>query len=250
MPALKMAGGGRLAAAVAMLGLAGAALGEINLELRAAPEPCLGRELRIELYAVSDSGEDQSIAAMDVILAWDPAVLRLLGVDTTGPYPYAWLFSGFSNDGGLDGLNNTWEDGNAKYTALAQLGGAPAYATPEGLLVTALRFRKLRVGSPTAVTMPETFGQYTRTVVYDGFVPGLDVTGTLTGATVLPSARGDVNCDGVVDFGDIDPLVVALLGQAVFEQAYPGCNWYNADCNCDGTVDFYDIDPWIVLLSS
>lgn len=68
--------------------------------------------------------------------------------------------------------------------------------------------------------------------------------------TVTTGAKGDMNCDGDVDFGDIDPLVVALSGQAPYVAAYPTCTWMNADCNDDGVVDFGDIDPFVALLGS
>ena len=187
---------------------------------------------------------------MDVILSWDPAVLQLRGIDSNGPYPYQWMFSGFTNDHGLDGLNDTWADGNALYTAMAQLGGPPAWAPPEGLLVTRFLFRKLHVGGPTSVTMLADFGNYTHTVVYDGFIPGLDVTGTLTGTEVLPLATGDANCDGVIDFGDINPFVLAMTSLQAWQNAYPACNWQNVDINCDGSVGFGDINPFVALLSS
>ena len=60
---------------------------------------------------------------------------------------------------------------------------------------------------------------------------------------------GDLNCDGVVDFDDIDPFVLALGGQAGYEVAWPGCRWLNADCNGDGEVDFDDIDAFVATLS-
>lgn len=60
--------------------------------------------------------------------------------------------------------------------------------------------------------------------------------------------RGDLNCDGKVDFDDIDPFVLALAGQYVYSTQYPNCRWLNADINEDGTVNFDDIDPFVALL--
>jgi len=59
---------------------------------------------------------------------------------------------------------------------------------------------------------------------------------------------GDLNCDGVVDFADIDPFVVALSGQAAYEAQYPDCHWMYGDCNFDGAVNFGDIDAFVALL--
>jgi hypothetical protein len=60
---------------------------------------------------------------------------------------------------------------------------------------------------------------------------------------------GDLNCDGVIDFSDIDPFVLALTGQAEYQAAYPSCRWLNADCNADCAVTFDDIDAFVALLS-
>jgi hypothetical protein len=59
---------------------------------------------------------------------------------------------------------------------------------------------------------------------------------------------GDINCDGIVDFFDIDPFVLALSGPAAYGAAYPGCAWLNADLDDNDSVDFFDIDPWVARL--
>lgn len=226
-------------------------IANINLELRPLTEPCASRYLWVDLYAVSDSAENQSISAMDVILQWDPSVLELTGIAQVGQYPYNWLFSGFPNDYMLDGINVTWADGDAFYEALSQLGNA-AWATPSGLRVVTFSFRKLRVGQPTVISIipggPPQY-QYTRTVIYSGQVPGLNVTGTLTGAQVIPVPTGDMNCDGLWNAFDIDPFVLALTDPIGYGQAYPDCDYRHADINCDGSVNAFDIDPFVALLT-
>ncbi len=223
----------------------------VNLVLEGLPEDCPSRTVSVSLVAYADSDENEYISAMDVVLSWDASVLQFQGIDNTGSYPYQWLFSGFPADAGLDGLNNTWSDGNALYTALAQLGSPPAEATSEGLLVTTFKFRKLHVGTPTPVTMLASYGSYSHTVVYDGYVPGLDITGTLTPAEVLPGAGGDTNCDGVINFGDINPFVLMQSNPAAWQAQYPDCEIdVVGDINCDGEVDFRDINPFVALLTS
>jgi len=59
---------------------------------------------------------------------------------------------------------------------------------------------------------------------------------------------GDLNCDGAVDFDDINPFVTALLGRASYEAAYPECPWLNGDIDRDGGVDFDDINPFVNCL--
>ncbi len=65
----------------------------------------------------------------------------------------------------------------------------------------------------------------------------------------LPGLPGDLNCDGVVDFDDINPFVLALSDPAGYAAAYPNCDILNGDCDQDGDVDFDDIDPFVALLS-
>jgi hypothetical protein len=58
---------------------------------------------------------------------------------------------------------------------------------------------------------------------------------------------GDMNCDGVVTFADIDLFVEALAGESSW--AHSPCPWLNADCNGDCAVNFADIDVFVALLS-
>jgi hypothetical protein len=65
------------------------------------------------------------------------------------------------------------------------------------------------------------------------------------------AGRGDLNCDGTVGFGDINPFVLALSGgETAYYNNFPDCHWYNADINQDGSVDFSDINPFVALLSA
>ena len=65
----------------------------------------------------------------------------------------------------------------------------------------------------------------------------------------LPPLPGDLNCDDVVDFGDIDPFVLALSDPDEYEIQFPDCNILAGDCNGDGAVNFGDIDPFVALLT-
>jgi hypothetical protein len=60
---------------------------------------------------------------------------------------------------------------------------------------------------------------------------------------------GDLDCNGWVDFADINPFVLAISDPAAYGGAYPNCNFLHGDCNSDGFVDFDDINPFIVILS-
>jgi len=89
---------------------------------------------------------------------------------------------------------------------------------------------------------------YTDTVGYDLVLIGA--------ASVCGGFRhGDVNCDGVLGFGDINPFVAALSGG---EAAWAASGIQSDDCtfacvsdvNGDDAVDFADINPFVLLLTS
>jgi len=66
--------------------------------------------------------------------------------------------------------------------------------------------------------------------------------------------RGDLNCDGRIDFGDINPFVLAISNWQGWLAKYPDCPPQNCDINGDGqyggTNGFGDINPFVLLLSS
>jgi hypothetical protein len=59
---------------------------------------------------------------------------------------------------------------------------------------------------------------------------------------------GDVNCDGVIDFDDVDAFVLALTSAEDYAIAYPNCDIRSADADCDGEITFDDIDPFVVCI--
>jgi hypothetical protein len=67
------------------------------------------------------------------------------------------------------------------------------------------------------------------------------------------NARGDLNCDGLINGYDIDPFVLALSSApdfAAYQAAYPDCDGMLADVNTDGAVNGFDIDPFVTRLTS
>jgi len=85
-------------------------------------------------------------------------------------------------------------------------------------------------------------------VVRDGV---LYVAGTLGNEAFVDAYAviGDLNCDGVVNFADINPFVLALSNPAAYEQTFPECRMLNADINGDQSVNFGDINPFVALLT-
>jgi len=208
----------------------------------------VGDIVQIGLYAVADNnGGDEPFASMSVIVLWDADVLALQGVLDNGPY--TWAFSGFPSD--YDGLNDSLDDGDAYYQAWPNFGDTPV-ATAEGLLVTTLEFEAVAPAEASDVQIEALYGYFAETYVGDEQYPGWNIVDDM-GSTVVhvgPGGQqlGDMNCDGEVDFDDINAFVLALGGEDDYLQAYPDCQWLLGDINGDDTVDFNDINPFVALL--
>ena len=210
---------------------------EIDLNWRPATLTVrAGDTVSIGLYAVSDDPQaSQSISAMDMILAWPAESLHLLGVVDNGPYD--WFMSTFPDDAALDGLNDTFADGNALYSAYTSFGN-PAWATPEGLLVTTFEFAALAETPEAVITILDRAGQYTHTAVFDGEIAGLDVHGILGSATVtILALPGDCDHDLDVDLDDY-AVFQGCFGGPEEGPAPPECQ--DADLDEDGDVDLCD----------
>jgi len=65
-----------------------------------------------------------------------------------------------------------------------------------------------------------------------------------------PVCVGDLNGDGQVSFGDINPFVLRLSSPAVYHERYPCVPDGNGDINGDGIVSFKDINPFVACLSN
>ncbi len=60
---------------------------------------------------------------------------------------------------------------------------------------------------------------------------------------VTPVCLGDCNCDGVINFDDINALVAALSDPDGV------CFFPNIDMDFSGVIDFDDINPFVEILS-
>ena len=187
---------------VAMLAVAAfsvRATAVVNLELRPEfQQVSIGDVVEIGLYAVSSSDAGEAFSGLDVVLKWDPLFLELLKAVNDGPHAWSFIF-GFPPDGALDGLNDTFLDGDALFQA-ASFGSATA--TPGGVLVATLRFLA-RNGSPdTQLVIESESGLSTKTTVFEP--GGADVTGEL--GTTMISVLGSI--PAVSEWG---LLILALL---------------------------------------
>ena len=100
---------------------------------------------------------------------------------------------------------------------------------------------------PNATYLTNSLNQYYRvqTLSMPRLQQGLryDDDGNLTEYFVA----ADMNCDGVIDFGDINPFVTALNDPNAYAQQFPNCDILNGDINGDGVVNFADLNPFITL---
>jgi len=177
---------------------------EVDLALHAVNETVqVGEGVNIELYAASDSDEDQFISAVEAVLVWDSISLELLGNNDNGATPL--LLSSFPMPDAF-GLNSDFQDGDAFYVALANLG-EPVAATPSGTLLTTFEFTATEVGT-ASITLPATHKSGAETIVFGADAPNQDVTGSLIGTTVTVVDAGgtcpaDLNADDNVDVADL-----------------------------------------------
>jgi len=175
-----------VAMAICLLGmLAPPALAAVDLVLRTESQLVpVGARLWIELYAVSDDGTGQEFSAADVGFTWDPTVLTL--VDAV-PGSHPWSMFGFIPDSGLDGINDSLTDGDARYTVLSF---TPATADGDGFLVATFQFDAIATSDVTEVIIEPSLGQYSVTRVFGTEDPNENVTGSLgvIGLTVASEA--------------------------------------------------------------
>lgn len=83
--------------------------------------------------------------------------------------------------------------------------------------------------------------------IFQAWDLGLDNPSITTQAAI---ARGDVNCDGVVNNFDIDAFTLALSDPASYADVFPDCDIEAADINTDGLVNNFDIDPFVTCVAA
>ena len=73
--------------------------------------------------------------------------------------------------------------------------------------------------------------------------------GSVTSGAAGLWQRGDINCDGIVNYADINPFVLALSSQTGYEAQFPNCWFFNADASNDNVVNYADINAFVILLN-
>jgi hypothetical protein len=88
--------------------------------------------------------------------------------------------------------------------------------------------------------------------VYEGNTPSQSQLYLLTlqVTAIFVPTPGDLNCDGAIDFADINPFVLAVSNPTAYAANFPECRIINGDMDCDGFVSFGDINKFVACLSS
>ncbi len=142
---------------------------------------------------------------------------------------------------------------------LAQISSQELHFQTEGPIICQALFQRLAPHAPQygaqinyAGDRLEVYFDPAYTIQPSGVIFGTTSKGQGAGGGVDTRSHlvpGDLNCDSIVDFDDINPFVMAVSDPGAYQQAYPDCDYLNGDCNGDGQVDFDDINPFVVLLS-
>ncbi|MFQ5463434.1 MAG: hypothetical protein ACE5E5_12520 [Phycisphaerae bacterium] len=225
-----------------------------EVDLNWSPQPrtvAAGVTFDIGLWATTDDGGVQTISAMDVIVTWDAQ--RVLLIDVTNDGPYTWLQSGFPPDAALDGLNDTFLDGNAKYTAMSAFGNA-AVATGMGLHVTTFRFVALAQTDLSHIVIEPALGVFSVTRVLGADAPNQNVTGLLSSADVSVIPPAECDADGDLDLAEYARLQACFTGAVGPGEtpAYPVdpelcCTAFDYDD--DGDIDLADASFYDELMT-
>jgi len=144
-------------------------------------------------------------------------------------------------------LNRLYHDWSTPCPELA--GSTPLQVADAGLACHASQGGAQLPSQWAGRRFAEQWGLYASSVGADTLGPDGVAHGDFFEHVPLDTVRvGDANCDGSVDFADINPFVRALIGQAVYVANHPDCRWLNADIDGDGDVNFDDIRPFVKCL--
>ncbi len=143
----------------------------------------------------------------------------------------------------------TYSDVQGGFAGIGNIDADPLFADPDnGDFRLQTGSPCIDAGDPNFVPAPGATDLDGLKRLWDGDANG--VAAVDMGAYEFGSHRyGDLDCNGNVDFGDINPFVLALTNWGRYLREYPACDIYLADLNAGGYVDFDDINPFVALLS-
>lgn len=137
--------------------------------VQTVPKGCIA-----EVDAVLSSSAPQLVAAVEVLISWDPSRLQLI---QALPSNEGWLVAAFLGD--PDGINDDVTDGQALFTALAN--PALGLTLPPDRTVATFQFKALDSGT---VALLPSLGAFAETRVI-GALPGLELPVSLSAPAVV-----------------------------------------------------------------
>ncbi|MFT7484191.1 MAG: hypothetical protein ACI9F9_000031 [Candidatus Paceibacteria bacterium] len=148
----------------------------------------IGDVVDINIVATSQTSTLADIGALDTIVSYDPAVLTLLSSDQANA-GYAWFASGFFPD--PDNINVDITDGEAMFTALAQVTVPAVPPQGAGLIITTLHFQVNAASTGSQIVITPLSGAFGKTKVLDFYNANLEITGDISSvATVVVGGGG------------------------------------------------------------
>ncbi len=234
-----------------------------------------------EITVSVSTGDNEGLALFHTDLVQSPNNPATLDLSPAGGVP-AELANfarplGISNPGpnGTDGYVGLVQ-GSDGARNLVQIGGGQnsfGQAMPVGTGVGESAEVVTGVGHAAPVTIasgtfvvPSTAGTYTFTLenVQANVLTAIgavDAVSRAASATLVDAepltfevqteaVPGDMNCDGAVSVGDINPFVLALTNPTGYADQFPDCNLLNGDCTEDGTLTVGDINCFVELVTN
>jgi glucose/arabinose dehydrogenase len=107
------------------------------------------------------------------------------------------------------------------------------------------RTTQLAPGGGMSINSITSFGEDARGELYV-----VDQGGEVFKIVAVGPQKGDLNNDGVVNFGDINAFVLALSDPTAYTLQYGYPPEQAGDLDCDGRMTFGDISPFVALLGS
>jgi hypothetical protein len=213
-------------------------LGQLSLELQESQALCLvpGETLPVTLCM---SCLDVPVSGYQVFLEFDTSVLEFVAGEYVLPDPFGLplVYPIQAAGGQIDfaaGIN-------------VMMGQPPTQADAP---LAHLTFVALDTTSATSVRFrPHAPPSQLSTADGQPLLPALVDTPELWVSPGCAVHLGDLDCNGWIDFDDINPFVLALSDPVGYGATYPFCHVQNGDCNQDGQVDFDDINVFVALLS-
>jgi hypothetical protein len=177
------------------------------------------------------------------IARWDGSAWSPLGSGLTGGSGGPAVYSLTVYKGDLIAGGRFWDAGGVQCRFIARWDGSTWYPMGSGL------------ESPGPVANPAyALTTYRGSLMVGGsFMESGPYVAHNIARWGCPPCIGDLNCDGVIDFGDINAFVLYLSNYDVWWNTFLDCDPLSGDINSDGTYgqnSFTDINPFVELMIS